>query len=106
MSGATNRARRARKCAGLSIGQAAKLLGVDRDALSRAEELDSAFWDANRRKMADVYGVSEEWLSGQVDLRDYAALNRIPGGRELPFHDRDILAEFLAALPRRKGTTP
>lgn len=102
----TNRARRARESAGLSIGQAAKLLGVDRDALSRVEEQDSAFWDADRRKMADIYGVSEEWLSGEVDLRDYAALNRIPGGRELPFYDRDILAEFLAALPCRKDMAP
>lgn len=101
---ATNRARRAREGAGLSVGQAAKLLGIDRDALQVVEEEDSAFWSAPatlRRKMADVYGVSEAWLGGQGDLRDYAALDRIPGGRDLTFHDRDILAEVLASRPRR-----
>jgi transcriptional regulator with XRE-family HTH domain len=101
VSGIKNRARRAREGAGLSVGQAAKLLGIDRDALMRVEEQDDAFLDANRRNMADVYGVSEEWLNGEVDLRDYAALNQIPGGRELPFHDRDVLAEVLASRPRK-----
>jgi transcriptional regulator with XRE-family HTH domain len=104
VSATTNRARRAREGAGLSIGQAAKLLGVDRDVLFNVEELDSAFWSTPatfRRNMADVYGVSEAWLGGQGDLRDYAALDRIAGGRELPFHDRDVLAEVLASRPRR-----
>jgi transcriptional regulator with XRE-family HTH domain len=101
VSATTNRARRARQSAGLSVGQAAKLLGIDRDALVRVEEQDDAFLDANRRNMADVYGVSEAWLCGDVELRDYEALNRIPGGRELPFHDRDVLAEVLASRPRR-----
>jgi transcriptional regulator with XRE-family HTH domain len=101
----TNRSRRARESAGLSVGQAAKLLGVDRDAILRVEDLDAAFWSAQatvRRNMADVYGVSEEWLSGKGDLRDYAALNCIPGGRDLPFQDRDILAEVLASRPRKE----
>jgi transcriptional regulator with XRE-family HTH domain len=101
VSGIKNRARRARERAGLSIGQAAKLLGVHRDALVCVEEQDDAFLDADRRSMADIYGVSEAWLCGDVELRDYEALNRIPGGRELPFHDRDILAEVLASRPRK-----
>lgn len=100
----TNRARRAREGAGLSVGQAAKLLGADLRVLQFVEDQDVAFWASDatlHRKMADIYGVSEAWLCGDVELRDYEVLNRISGGRDLPFHDRDILAEVLASRPRR-----
>lgn len=99
-----NRARRARVTAGLSIGQAVSLLGIDRDSLLRIEEPNAVLGEEDCRKLADVYGVNEEWLCGQIELRDYDALDRIAGGRELPFHDRDILAEFMASMPRRKVT--
>ncbi len=98
-----NRSRLARERAGLSVGQAAKLLALTRDDLIRIEELDSAFWDADHARLCDVYGVNGEWLSGRRDQRDYAALKGIPGAEDLPFHDRDIIAEVMAARPQRSA---
>ena len=103
MNAPKSRSRRAREGAGLSVGQAAKLVGITRDALIRIEELDSAFWAAAREKLADVYGVNLVWLSGLSDLHDYEALKRVPGAEDLPFHDRDILAEVLASRPRKSA---
>jgi transcriptional regulator with XRE-family HTH domain len=96
-----NRARLARDRAGLSVGQAAKLLGVDPDVLTRWEESDAAFFDAPWVSMADVYGVNIEWLTGECDRYDYATVKSIPGADELTFHDRDVIAEFAASMPRK-----
>jgi hypothetical protein len=94
-----NRCRLARELAGLSLGQAARLLGITADDLRRVEVSDACYAGANQTNLADVYGVNLKWLSGFSPRRDYAAVDCIPGGRELPFHDRDVLAECLAARP-------
>lgn len=100
-----NRSRRARENAGLSIGQAALRLGLTNVELNAMETTDLAFWDADRGKarhatIADLYDVSVPWLRGEGEHCDYAAVNQIPGGRELPFADRDALAELLASRPK------
>lgn len=101
MSVAQNRCRRAREHAGLSVTQAAKQIGIDRDDLLRIEIFDSSFWDADTHKIADVYRVNPAWLSGEAELRDYAAVDAIPGARDtLTFHDRNVIAEFMAARQR------
>lgn len=97
---AKNRCRRARKNVGLSLCQAARLLGVTVADLTAAE-FAGPWHNCSADRLADFYGVTVEWLTGEVPLRDYAAVDRIPGGRELPFCDRDAVAELLAALPRR-----
>ncbi len=99
---AENRSRRARELAGLSLGQAARLLGIARDALIAIEISGLIFQQIDlgelpHTRLADLYGVSVAWLRGEVPLCDYAALDRIPGGRDLPFADRDAIAELLAA---------
>jgi len=99
---AKNRCRRARENAGLSLSQAAGLLGVTVAELTAAE-VAGPWHNCHAARLADFYGVSVEWLTGEVDLRDYAAVDRIPGGRELPFRDRDVVAELLASLPGRKS---
>lgn len=63
-----NRTKLARERAGLSVGQACKLLGLAREVLLCVEETDSAFNDIGdvRERMADIYGVNPEWLAGDV----------------------------------------
>lgn len=102
--GVKNRSKRARERAGLSIGQAAELLGVSRDDLIAIEESDSKYADANRNRMCDVYAVNLDWLSGDADLHDYAAVDRMRGANDLTPHDRGVIAEFAASMPRREST--
>lgn len=101
-----NRSRRARESAGLSVGQAARLLGVTTDQLRRVEEHDSAYADAYPPRLADLYGVNVDWLSGRSELCDYEPLRNLQGVEDLSFRDRDMLAELYASLPRRlQGST-
>ncbi len=97
-----NRCRRARESAGLSVGQAARLLGVTADQLSRVEDSDAAYADFDPRRLADLYGVNLDWISGRCELRDHAALKQLPGADALPFCDRDVIAEMYASRPRGK----
>jgi transcriptional regulator with XRE-family HTH domain len=96
-----NRYIRAREQAGLSTGQAARLLGVAVIELTLVENAQQSVHSITSERMADLYGCAVEWLTGQVPYLDYAAVDRIPGARDLPFRDRDWLAELLAARPRR-----
>ena len=99
-----NRCQRARESAGLSVGQAARLLGVPIDQVSSAEEGDEAFEALGPPRLADLYGVSIDWLSGRSALRDYDAVKRLDGEDKLLFADRDQLAELLASRPGRSST--
>ena len=100
-----NRSRRAREKAGLSLGQAARLLGMPRDQLRGIEESDEAFAAANLARLCDIYGVNVEWLSGRSALCDHAALKKVSGAEDLPFRDRDTIAELLAAVSRSSTTS-
>lgn len=97
-----HRAKLARENAGLSVGQACKMLGLTREELTAIEESDQAFADVpdDVGVMALVYGVNREWLAGEIPRHDYAAVDKIDGADRLTFHDRDVLAETLAAMPR------
>jgi transcriptional regulator with XRE-family HTH domain len=104
-----HRAKLARERAGLSIGQACAKLDIEREVLIWLEGMDSAFADPDNRDvreaMADVYGVNPEWLAGDRELRDYAHVDGIRGAELLTSHDRDIIAEFVAAMPRKPAKT-
>jgi DNA-binding XRE family transcriptional regulator len=93
---AENRFARARAYAGLSLGQAAKLLGTSRAELEAIERGDIAI---EPQCLADLYGCSIAWLIGEKPLHDYDRLNRIPGGDTLYSGDRAKIAELLASLP-------
>ena len=95
-----NRSRLARERAGLTIGRAAHYLGIPSGDLLAIEERDSDFATADHTKMCEVYGIRLEWLTGEVPQYDYDAIKAIAGADELTFHDRDILAEFAASMPR------
>lgn len=89
----------ARMRAGLSIGQAAKFTGIDRDDLIRIERAETIDADVVP-KLCDVYAVRPEWITGEVPRYDYAALDKIKGADDLPTSDRDTIAEFAASMPR------
>ena len=95
-----NRSRRARESSGLSLGQAARKLGVPCDQLRSVEENDMAYAEADLPRLAELYGVNLDWMSGRTELCDYAAVKKVRGADELPFRDRDMLAELFASLPR------
>ena len=91
----------ARKHAGLSLGQAAKLLGVDRAVVEQIEATPIVDREDRAKQMADVYGVRIEWLLGEVEQYDYATVDTMKGAETLTDHDRDVIAEFAASMPRR-----
>ena len=97
-----NRSRRAREHAGLSVGQAARLLGLSIDQIRLIEDSDAAYADVGPPRLADIYGVNVEWLSGRTELCDYAALKELANADQLSFRDRDMLAELYASWPRRR----
>lgn len=101
----TNRARLARERAGLSIGQAVKHLGIEHERLVCVEESDVAFAKEDVADMAKAYGVRVEWLTGEVERYDYANVAKMKGAEELSFHDRDVIAEFAASMPRPDDLT-
>jgi transcriptional regulator with XRE-family HTH domain len=94
-----NLAERARMNAGLSLGQAAKFTGIDRDDLIRIERAETIDADVVE-KLCDIYGVRSEWITGEVPRYDYVAVDKISGASCLPDSDRDTIAEFAAAMPR------
>ena len=96
-----NRAHRARENAGLSVSQAARRLGMPADQLRAVEASDDRYAEADLTKIADLYDVSVDWMSGRCELIDLAAVRPIKGADELPFHDRDVIAELLASRPSR-----
>ena len=71
------------------------------DQLRNVEESDAAYADANPPRIADIYGVDIDWMSGRRELCDYEMLKKLHGADDLPFRDRDLLAELYASMPRR-----
>lgn len=94
------RLRRARELAGLSIGQAAKLLGWSQGPLVLMEKGHGHPPDPGELgRLASLYGVSVEWLRGdEVQLSDD---HRMLVGEIEHDGDRARVAELLASLPRR-----
>lgn len=98
---ASNRFRKAREQAGLTLGQASRLLGIPITDLSGMELDKMIATEAALTAMQDRYGVSRAWLVGEGPDRDYATIDAMRGAENLSTHDRVVLAEFAASLPRR-----
>jgi transcriptional regulator with XRE-family HTH domain len=60
------RLREARKLAGLSQGQVAKLLGLHRPSVSEMESGNRRVSSEELTKLAELYDVSAAWLLGEV----------------------------------------
>lgn len=102
-----NRCQYAREMAGLSLKQTAKILcgSTSEDVIESIVSVEEANPDDLRqderlelvRRLADVYGVRVEWMLGEIVRRDYVRTKSIRGADDLNFHDRDVIAEIIAA---------
>lgn len=101
-----NRCKLAREQAGLSIPLAARLLDIPRYCLEALERGALDVDEAIAVQMADRYGVNVPWLLGQTPERDYAPIDRIDGADRLTTHDRNVLAQFAASMPRGEAKKP
>lgn len=101
-----NRCKKAREQAGLSLQQAARVTGIAVETLHTFEDpKDPGPPEEMAQVIASYYGCSVEWLLGNGPDRDYATVKAMKGSEQLSDHDRDVLAEFAASLPRRKQPT-
>lgn len=96
-----NRIAKARTNAGLSIGQAAKLVGVERSVIEEAEKANvNDLASGLTTRMAEVYLVDPDWMLGVKPQYDREAMKEAKGFENLSTHDRDIIQEFAASLPK------
>lgn len=101
------RLRFAREQAGLTQGQAAKLLNLHRPSISEAEAGRRNISAPELAQLARLYDVSASWLSCAEDT-DWHDARLQYAARELQRFDSedvDKLLEILAAL-RARGDTP
>jgi transcriptional regulator with XRE-family HTH domain len=91
------RVRRAREMAGLSLGQAARVLGCLRQTVADFEAGYSTPQPSHLQQMADVYRVSLAWLRGD-DVKFPEATVRWLAQAPISDEDRDRLLELLTAL--------
>lgn len=96
-----NRMKKARERAGLSIGQAARLIGVASQVIMDAENSDvSEVSSGLTARMAEVYMVDPDWMLGVTPQYDRDAMKDAKGYDQLSTHDRDVIDEFAASLPK------
>jgi transcriptional regulator with XRE-family HTH domain len=83
--GLAERLSQAREAAGLSQGQAAKMLGMHRPALSNIEAEERKVSASELKQFAELYKVSTEWLLGETpdtDRRLKLAARKLSGLKE------------------------
>jgi transcriptional regulator with XRE-family HTH domain len=99
------RLREARKMAGLSQAQVAKMLGLHRPSISEAEAGNRKVSADEITKLAEIYDVSVSWLLGEgvdkLDTHDDKIQLAARELRKLKPDDLDRLLTILASM--RKG---
>lgn len=97
----------ARKQAGLSQGQVAKLLSLHRPSISEAEAGRRNVTATEIARLAEIYGVSVEWLACTDSEAPNEARDKIQlAARELAKlkrHDLDKVLDLLSALKKAEG---
>lgn len=100
------RLREARKLAGLSQGQVAKLMGMHRPSISEIEAGTRNVTAAELVRFAEVYDVGIAWLSGEGAEKADPADDRLELAfrelKKLKPEDVDRLLRALAALRGRR----
>lgn len=90
---------KARELAGLSNGQAARLLGVSQSSLSQYENANRKITPEMIKRMARVYGVSEIWLFSGVSEMSQDEINQIADlAGSIKMDDLDRLIDLLTML--------
>jgi transcriptional regulator with XRE-family HTH domain len=101
------RVREARRMSGLSQGQVAKMLGLQRPSVTEMEAGNRGVSAEELAKLAEVYDVSVSWLLGEGAERSDAKDARLQlAARELTKlkpEDLDRLMAILAALREQEG---
>jgi transcriptional regulator with XRE-family HTH domain len=97
----------ARKQAGLSQGQVAKMLNLHRPSISEAEAGRRNVTATEITKLAGIYGVSVDWLACADSDSPNLGRDRIQlAARELAKlkkHDLDKVLDLLSALRKAEG---
>ena len=97
-----NRIREARKLAGLSQGQVAKIIGLHRPAISEIEAGNRNVSATELARFAEIYDVSAAWLMGegadQLEPHDQRLQLAFRELKKLKPGDIDKLMRALAAL--------
>ena len=97
-----DRLRAARQAAGLTQGQAAKLLGLHRPSVSEIEAARRKVAANELVQFAEIYGVSTSWLTGEGAMEDGPRESRIKmAARELASlkdEDLEILLSVIRTL--------
>lgn len=98
------RIREARKLAGLSQGQVAKMLGLHRPSVSEAEAGNRNVTAEELAKLAGIYKVSVSWLVGEGDETADPHDDRVQlAARELQKLKPADLERLLAILATMRG---
>jgi len=99
------RLRDARESAGLSQGQAAKLLEMHRPTISEIEAGRRKVSGEELLRFAELYGVTIEWLTSSSDASDPSEGRILLAARELSKMKDQDLDRFLSLLKmlRKKG---
>lgn len=92
----------ARKAAGLSVSQIAKLIGVESSYICLLEAGALAVPMDRARQLADYYGVDLTWLTCGANELSPAALKVVRGLERLPEEDRAKVIKMLEMM----GWTP
>jgi DNA-binding XRE family transcriptional regulator len=95
-----NRFKRGREMAGLSVTQAAKLLGISKETLSSIEEGSVDTEDSLVESLSRVYGSPVRWLRGEsVDESKMISIRQLLRDHEnISSGDRDTVLEFAGML--------
>jgi len=96
------RLREARKMAGLSQAQVAKMLGLHRPSITEAEAGNRKVSADEITKLAEIYDVSVSWLLGKdkLDIHDDKIQLAARELRKLKPDDLDRLLTILASMRR------
>ena len=103
-SALANRLKEARKMAGLSQGQAAKLLELHRPAISEIEAGNRRVSVEELKKFAEIYDVTTSWLMGETSEQLQTDDPRLQlAARELGKLKSDDLDRLMRLLASMRG---
>jgi transcriptional regulator with XRE-family HTH domain len=103
-----SRLREARKIAGFSQSQVAKILGLHRPSISEAEAGNRRVSAEELVKLAELYDVSATWLLGEgtdkLDIHETKVQLAARELKKLKSEDLDRLLTILASMRRGRDT--
>lgn len=96
------RYKRGRELAGLSIGQASRMIGIERTRLTDIEALRVMPDHQEVLAMADAYGTSEAWLDGAAAIVPEETRKMLRDA-DLNPTEREDLIELIGSVGTRSG---